>query len=121
MQLCFSQTSRKELRITLFLGLRISTTAVVYMIVHDAECHISLETRVTLIMSNERYLPMTLPNKLAHLAEEAGEVVAAVGKTSVSAWIAKVLNYLREFTKKTEFGREIEDLKKAIAKVEQFL
>jgi hypothetical protein len=32
-------------------------------------------------MSHERYLPMTLPNKLAQLAEEAGEVVAAVGKT----------------------------------------
>ncbi len=93
------------------------------MIVHDAECHISLGTWVTLIMSNERYLPMTLPNKLAHLAEEAGEVVAAVGKTlrfGLDSESPELPEGIRE-KNRVWLKCEIEDLKKAIAKVEQFL
>ena len=74
-------------------------------------------------MSHERYLPMTLPNKLAHLAEEAGEVVAAVGKTlrfGLDSESPELPEGIRE-KNRVWLKREIEDLKRAIAKVEQFL
>jgi hypothetical protein len=74
-------------------------------------------------MSHERYLPMTLPNKLARLAEEAGEVVAAVGKTlrfGLDSENSELPYGIRE-KNRVWLKREIEDLKKAIAKVEEFL
>jgi hypothetical protein len=74
-------------------------------------------------MSHERYLPMTLPNKLAQLAEEAGEVVAAVGKTlrfGLDSENSELPDGIRE-KNRVWLKREIEDLKKAIAKVEEFL
>jgi hypothetical protein len=74
-------------------------------------------------MSHERYLPMTLPNKLAQLAEEAGEVVAAVGKTlrfGLDSENSELPYGIRE-KNRVWLKREIEDLKKAIAKVEEFL
>ena len=74
-------------------------------------------------MSHERYLPMRMPNKLAHLAEEAGEVVAAVGKTLRFGLDSENPDLPEQFREKTRdwLKRELEDLKKAIAKVEEFL
>jgi NTP pyrophosphatase (non-canonical NTP hydrolase) len=74
-------------------------------------------------MSQERYLPMTMPNKLAHLAEEAGEVIAAVGKTLRFGLDSENLDLPEEVREKNRdwLKRELEDLKKAIAKVEEFL
>jgi hypothetical protein len=74
-------------------------------------------------MSHERYLPMTLPNKLAQLAEEAGEVVAAVSKTlrfGLDSENPELPDGIRE-KNRVWLKRELEDLKKAIAKVEEFL
>jgi hypothetical protein len=74
-------------------------------------------------MSHERYLPMTLPNKLAHLAEEAGEVVAAVGKMlrfGLDSENPELPDGVRE-KNRVWLKRELADLKKAIAKVEEFL
>ena len=74
-------------------------------------------------MSHERYLPMTLPNKLAQLAEEAGEVVAAVGKTlrfGLDSENPELPDGIRE-KNRVWLKRELEDLKRAIAKVEEFL
>jgi hypothetical protein len=74
-------------------------------------------------MSHERYLPMMLPNKLAQLAEEAGEVVAAVGKTlrfGLDSENPELPDGIRE-KNRVWLKRELEDLKKAIAKVEEFL
>jgi hypothetical protein len=74
-------------------------------------------------MSYERYLPMMLPNKLAQLAEEAGEVVAAVGKTlrfGLDSENPELPDGIRE-KNRVWLKRELEDLKKAIAKVEEFL
>jgi hypothetical protein len=70
-------------------------------------------------LSHERYLPMTLPNKLAHF----GEVVAAVGKTlrfGLDSESPELPEGIRE-KNRVWLKREIEDLKRAIAKVEQFL
>src|SRR5262249_54867179 len=78
---------------------------------------------VSAAMSHERYLPMTLPNKLAQLAEEAGEVVAAVGKTlrfGLDSENLELPDNVRE-TNRNWLKREIEDLKRAISKVEEFL
>jgi hypothetical protein len=74
-------------------------------------------------MSHERYFPMTLPNKLAQLAEEAGEVVAAVSKTlrfGLDSENPELPDGIRE-KNRVWLKRELEDLKKAIAKVEEFL
>jgi hypothetical protein len=74
-------------------------------------------------MSHERYLPMTIRNKLAQLAEEAGEVVAAVGKTlrfGLDSENPELPDGIRE-KNRVWLKRELEDLKKAIAKVEEFL
>jgi hypothetical protein len=76
-------------------------------------------------VSQERYLPlpMTLPRKLAHLAEEAGEVIAAVGKTlrfGLESENPELPDKVRE-KNRVWLKREIQDLKKAIAKVEELL
>jgi len=81
------------------------------------------EKRVHATMSHERYLPMTLPNKLAHLAEESGEVVAAVGKMlrfGLDSENPELPDGVRE-KNRVWLKRELADLKKAIAKVEEFL
>ncbi len=70
-------------------------------------------------MSHERYLPMTLPNKLAHLAEEAGEVVAAVGKTlrfGLDSENPELPDGVRE-KNRVWLKRELEDLKSYLSAV----
>jgi hypothetical protein len=60
---------------------------------------------------------------LAQLAEEAGEVVAAVGKTlrfGLDSDNPELPDGIRE-KNRVWLKRELEDLKKAIAKVEEFL
>jgi NTP pyrophosphatase (non-canonical NTP hydrolase) len=72
---------------------------------------------------NPRYQPKTITQKLGYLAEESGEVLAAVGKTlrwGLDSWNPDVPESERE-TNRDWLIRELQDLKRAISIIEDEL
>lgn len=74
-------------------------------------------------MMDDKYKPNSRPQKLGYLVEEAGEVLAAVGKTlrwGLDSYNPDVAVTERE-TNREWLLRELVDLKRAIAYVEEDL
>ena len=71
----------------------------------------------------DRYYPQTLTAKLGYVAEECGEVLAAVGKTI--RWGVDSVNpelpLLKQESNRAWVLRELQDLKNAIAILEEAL
>ena len=72
-------------------------------------------------MSDPRFLQDGFEKQLAHVVEECGEVLAAAGKTQ--RWGRKSANPLlpreQQETNEDWLKRELQDLKNAIARLEQ--
>lgn len=72
-------------------------------------------------MSDSKFLQDPFDKRLAHLTEECGEVLAAIGKTQ--RWGLGSANPLLEpserETNKAWLKRELQDLKQAIERVEE--
>ena len=72
---------------------------------------------------NHKYYPKTIQQKLGYLAEECGEVMAAVGKTlrwGLESYNPELPEEERE-TNREWLLRELKDLKQAISIVENHL